>query len=94
MRMLPLYKIGSTPAATYQGYHIPTHFLTPASICYCEGAGTDISLDVEQVSRFGSQVYILIPCPMPFIITGNWKKIPNRSNHLLQARANRFTPIR
>ena len=49
--------------STYQGYYVPSNYLTSTSICYCVGAGTDISLDVELATRFKSQVFILDPMP-------------------------------
>ena len=49
--------------STFHGYHIPDNYLTPDSVCYCVGAGTDISLDVELVTRFGAQVFIFDPMP-------------------------------
>lgn len=52
--------------SAFHGYHIPQHFLDANSICYCVGAGTDISLDIEIVTRFGSQVFIFDPMPYAF----------------------------
>ena len=49
--------------STYQGYYVPSKYLSSSSICYCVGAGTDISLDVELAARFKSQVVILDPMP-------------------------------
>jgi FkbM family methyltransferase len=45
------------------GYHVPDNYLSSASVCYCVGAGTDISLDTELAARFKSQVFIFDPMP-------------------------------
>ncbi len=45
------------------GYHIPQKFLNSNSVCYCVGAGEDISFDIELVTRYGSKVVIFDPMP-------------------------------
>lgn len=45
------------------GYHVPQHFLNNASICYCIGAGEDVSFDTELVINFGCKVFIFDPMP-------------------------------
>jgi FkbM family methyltransferase len=45
------------------GYRVPDNYLTSKSVCYCVGAGTDISLDVELVTRFQARVFIFDPMP-------------------------------
>lgn len=45
------------------GYHLPEHFLTRDSICYCIGAGEDISFDTELNVIYDAQVYIFDPTP-------------------------------
>lgn len=45
------------------GYHIPKNYLNSNSVCYCVGAGEDISFDVELVRLFGSNVFIIDPMP-------------------------------
>lgn len=47
----------------YHGYHIPGSFFNTSSVCYCVGAGTDISFDTELVHRFGCRVFIFDPMP-------------------------------
>jgi FkbM family methyltransferase len=47
----------------YGGWLIPSGVLGPGSICYCAGAGEDISFDVELVKRFGCEVWIIDPTP-------------------------------
>ncbi|GAB2575359.1 hypothetical protein [Spirosoma areae] len=47
----------------YNGYYVPTHFLTDASICYCIGAGEDVSFDTEIKVVYDAQVYIFDPMP-------------------------------
>jgi FkbM family methyltransferase len=45
------------------GYHVPASYLTSASVCYCVGAGTDVSLDTELASRFNARVFVFDPMP-------------------------------
>lgn len=45
------------------GYQVPARYLTASSVCYCIGAGIDISLDTELAAKFKSQVYIFDPMP-------------------------------
>jgi len=45
------------------GYMVPDNFLGPESICYCVGAGEDISFDTELKIAFDSRVYIFDPSP-------------------------------
>lgn len=47
----------------YHGYYIPQHFLTRDSICYCIGAGEDISFDTELKVVYDAQVFIFDPMP-------------------------------
>ena len=44
-------------------YAIPENFVNESSICYCIGAGIDISFDTELVYLYDSQVYIFDPMP-------------------------------
>lgn len=56
---MKLEKLGTD----YGGWIIPTQFINAFSICYCFGAGEDISFDYELVNRFGCKVYIFDPTP-------------------------------
>ncbi len=47
----------------YGGWIIPTELIDVYSICYCVGAGEDISFDCELADRFGCRVYIFDPTP-------------------------------
>lgn len=47
----------------YHGYYVPENFLTKDSICYCVGAGEDVSFDTELKVRYDAQVYIFDPMP-------------------------------
>lgn len=47
----------------YGGWVIPDRMLGRGSVCYCAGAGEDISFDVELVDRFNADVWILDPTP-------------------------------
>ncbi|WP_440245699.1 FkbM family methyltransferase [Dokdonella sp.] len=44
-------------------YWVPEGLLGPESVCYCIGAGEDISFDVELRTNFGCQVFIFDPTP-------------------------------
>lgn len=44
-------------------YMIPDNFLNEESVCYCIGAGIDISFDTELVVRYKSKVFIFDPMP-------------------------------
>lgn len=48
---------------SYGGWTVPTEILNADSICYCAGAGEDISFDVALVTNFFSNVYIFDPTP-------------------------------
>ncbi len=50
----------------FQGYYVPDNYLNASSICYCVGAGVDISLDVELATRYGAQVFVFDPMPYAF----------------------------
>ena len=42
---------------------IPANFLNSQSICYCAGAGEDISFDLELIKKFRCKVFIFDPTP-------------------------------
>lgn len=48
----------------HHGYHLPKNFLTADSICYCIGAGDDISFDTELKVMYDANVYIFDPTPV------------------------------
>jgi FkbM family methyltransferase len=47
----------------YHGYHIPSNYLTKQSVCYCIGAGDDISFDTELKIKFDADVVMFDPTP-------------------------------
>ncbi len=47
----------------YNGYDIPSKLLDSSSICYCIGAGDDITFDTEIAVMYGSKVFIFDPMP-------------------------------
>lgn len=47
----------------YGGWIVPTQAFNESSICYCFGAGEDISFDVELINKFGCNVYTFDPTP-------------------------------
>ena len=44
-------------------YWVPEALLGPESVCYCIGAGEDISFDVELQTLYGCRVVIFDPTP-------------------------------
>lgn len=52
-----------TLGTPYGGWTVPVGLLTDQSICYCFGAGEDISFDVTLVERLGCHVYTFDPTP-------------------------------
>ena len=48
---------------SYGGWTVPVRLLDEKSICYCFGAGEDISFDVELIRCFGCQVHTFDPTP-------------------------------
>ena len=47
----------------YGGWTIPSDVMDSEAVCYCYGAGEDISFDVELINRFGCSVVTLDPTP-------------------------------
>lgn len=47
----------------YGGWQIPTELLDSKSVCYCVGAGEDVSFDCALAKKFGCEVYIFDPTP-------------------------------
>lgn len=54
-----LKKLGTS----YGGWIVPTNLLNKKSVCYCVGAGEDISFDCKLAEQFGCQVHIFDPTP-------------------------------
>lgn len=46
------------------GYMVPEGLLDANSVCYCVGAGEDITFDTELAEQFGCRVRILDPTPV------------------------------
>jgi len=61
-RVTPLNNLAYIGSITH-GYYVPGTYLSDTSICYCVGAGTDISLDTELATRYKSRVFIFDPMP-------------------------------
>jgi len=47
----------------YGGWIIPKNEINSDSICYCAGAGEDISFDIGLIKRYSCDVYIFDPTP-------------------------------
>lgn len=57
--VIPLKKIGSH----FHSYYVPDRLLNKNSVCYCVGAGADISFDTELKVIYDAQVFIFDPAP-------------------------------
>lgn len=58
-KMYDLKRLGTG----YGGWQVPVNKIKKGSVCYCVGAGEDISFDVELVTKFGCEVFIFDPTP-------------------------------
>jgi FkbM family methyltransferase len=47
----------------YGGWVIPSGFIGEHSICYCVGAGEDVSFDTQLAERFRANVWVMDPTP-------------------------------
>ena len=56
---LRLRKIGSPNG----GWMVPVDLLSPGMLCYCAGAGEDITFDMGLVQQFDCQVVAIDPTP-------------------------------
>lgn len=55
----PVVTLGSA----YGGWSIPEGVVRPGWVCYCVGAGGDISFDLELIHRYGAVVRCVDPVP-------------------------------
>ena len=62
VRVHPMWRMKRLGTA-YGGWNIPVQSLREGSICYCIGAGEDITFDLELVKSFGAIVYCYDPTP-------------------------------
>lgn len=71
-------------------YQVPEHLLDANSICYCIGAGEDISFDVELKTLYDCRVYIFDPTPYgidhfeklkAFTASGRPLSLPDQGGH-------------
>jgi len=58
-----LERIGSD----YGGWIVPVKGFSERSICYCGGAGEDISFDLELIERFRCQIFSYDPTPRAIV---------------------------
>jgi FkbM family methyltransferase len=63
LRRLPLDEGPETVelGSTYGGWRIPAGMLRTGDVCYCVGAGGDISFDLELIRRYGAVVRAVDP---------------------------------
>jgi len=54
-----LRRLGSS----YGGWTVPANLLSERSVCYCVGAGEDITFDLELIKRFGCEIFSYDPTP-------------------------------
>ena len=47
----------------HHGYTIPENLLNRESVCYCIGAGEDVSFDTELKRIFDAKVFVFDPMP-------------------------------
>lgn len=82
----------------YGGWKIPVNKIEKNSICYCVGAGEDISFDVKLVTNFGCSVHIFDPTPRAenhFKYLENCVSVDMQAviNPFMKSRMKRFYPI-
>lgn len=65
MERTPLQEAGTIVVLgrKYGGYAIPDGIVQPSWICYCVGAGGDVSFDLELIRRYGASVRAFDPVP-------------------------------
>ena len=54
-----LVKLGTE----YGGWYVPTSLIEKGTICYCVGAGEDISFDIDLIRNFRSEIFVFDPTP-------------------------------
>ncbi|MBD2699313.1 FkbM family methyltransferase [Spirosoma sp. BT702] len=64
--------------STYHGYYVPKGFLSSNSVCYCIGAGDDISFDTELKVLHDAKVFIFDPMPEGIL---HFKKLKEFAKH-------------
>lgn len=69
-------KIGSD----YGGWTIPKDFINSKSICYCAGAGEDISFDIGLIKNFDCNVFCFDPTPRAINHVNNLKLAVSESS--------------
>ena len=47
----------------YGGWWVPANTINSKSICYCVGAGEDVSFDCDLITRYGCNVFTFDPTP-------------------------------
>lgn len=66
----------------YGGWFIPSKFLNSESVCYCVGAGEDISFDVSLAKNYGSKVFIFDPTPRAIEHFDELKKLTEKGEKM------------
>ena len=69
-----LVRLGSSEC----GWVVPTRFLVPSAVCYCAGAGEDISFDLALADSYAAEVVTIDPTPRA--ITHAERQIKGRPN--------------
>ncbi|AQG78389.1 hypothetical protein AWR27_02985 [Spirosoma montaniterrae] len=77
--------------SAYHGYYVPQHFLTGESVCYCIGAGEDISFDTELKVRYDARVYIFDPMPEGILHFQQLRALAHTDQRLTIHEKNPFT---
>ena len=66
MRDVAQYKLvslGGSDTNTYGSWTVPSKLLSSEAICYCVGAGEDITFDCDLIRHFGCRVFVFDPTP-------------------------------
>jgi FkbM family methyltransferase len=95
---MKLKKIGSK----YGGWKIPTDALNEGAICYCFGAGEDISFDLELVEKHNCRVFVFDPTPLSILhidqlkdhlANGKPMKINDQENHFYDISSEKLSSL-
>ncbi len=83
----------------YGGWVVPENLFNADSICYCAGAGEDISFDTGLAQKYGCKVWVMDPTPRAIkhfeglteqIAAGNSYPVNNNPKDLYQIKADKL----
>lgn len=67
----------------YGGWNVPNGYLDENSICYCVGAGEDVSFDIELINNFNCNVITIDPTPRAI---KHFNDIVNNTKHNIKTK--------